>query len=57
MDAAAAELTRLFQEMDAGSQEARDAMLAAVYSQLRVIAAARMSQEVERSASRLFAAR
>lgn len=45
MDAAAAELTRLFQEMDAGSQEARDAMLAAVYSQLRVIAAARMSQE------------
>jgi RNA polymerase sigma factor (TIGR02999 family) len=45
MDASAVELTRLFQEMDAGSQDARDAMLAAVYGQLRVIAAARMSQE------------
>lgn len=45
MDASAVELTRLFQEMDAGSKDARDAMLAAVYGQLRVIAAARMSRE------------
>lgn len=45
MDASAAELTRLFQEMDAGSPDARDAMLAAVYGQLRLIAAARMAHE------------
>ena len=45
MDASAAELTRLFQEMDSGSQDAREAMLAAVYGQLRLIAAARLSHE------------
>ena len=45
MDASAAELTRLFQEMDAGSEDARDAMLAAVYAQLRAIAAVRMTGE------------
>jgi RNA polymerase sigma factor (TIGR02999 family) len=45
MDAAAAELTRLFQEMDAGSEDAREAMLAAVYGQLRMIAAVRMAGE------------
>lgn len=45
MDAPAAELTRLFQEMDAGSENARESMLAAVYSQLRTIAAVRMASE------------
>lgn len=45
MDASAAELTRLFHEIDSGSKEARDAMLAAVYGQLRLIAAARLSRE------------
>jgi RNA polymerase sigma factor (TIGR02999 family) len=36
------ELTRLFQEMNAGSETAREEMLAAVYGQLRAIAAVRM---------------
>jgi RNA polymerase sigma factor (TIGR02999 family) len=45
MDSPAAELTRLFQEMDAGSESARDSMLAAVYGQLRTIAAVRMADE------------
>jgi len=45
MDASAAELTRLFQEMDAGSEDAREAMLTAVYGQLRSIAAVRMADE------------
>lgn len=35
-------LTQLFQEMNAGSETARAAMLEAVYGQLRAIAAARM---------------
>lgn len=45
MDVPAEELTRLFQEMDAGSQDAREAMLAAVYGQLRTIAKVRMANE------------
>ncbi len=45
MDAPAEELTRLFEAMEAGSDDAREAMLAAVYGQLRIIAAVRMADE------------
>ena len=42
MPPASDELTRLFHEMNAGSEAAREEMLAAVYGQLRAIAAARI---------------
>ncbi|WP_035614449.1 ECF-type sigma factor [Haloferula sp. BvORR071] len=45
MDAPPENLTRLFEAMDAGSDHAREAMLEAVYGQLRVIAAVRMADE------------